>query len=391
MKAIHRAHQQYRVKTIGLIRRGYSTSGGAEAYLKRLAEGLLARGYRVVLLGTGEWPLNSWPGGEMVAFSNCSLKSFAKKVLEYKKNEKIDLLFSLERVPGCDIFRAGDGVHAAWLEHRKKRESSWRSWLSARRPSHRETIMMERELFAPKTSTLVIANSAMVAQEIREYFEFPQEQLYIIPNGVPLIPPLTSEERRGARELFGISEKELMLLFVGSGWKRKGVDIAIQAVQQSRSLDKELHSSIHLWVAGRGSMRGKKLPAIHLLGPVKNIKLLYHAADLFILPTVYDPFSNASLEALMAGLPVITTTANGCSEVIEEGVHGSIIQDPNNVEAFASAILFWQKRLLSNKAPAIRDDCRKRGASFDMNKNLEQTIALMEQVLAKDSLLEVSQ
>ena len=50
---------------------------------------------------------------------------------------------------------------------------------------------------------------------------------------------------------------------------------------------------------------------------MRDLALLYAAADIFILPTLYDPFSNASLEALAAGLPVITTRGNGFSEVIE--------------------------------------------------------------------------
>src|SRR4051812_2411837 len=112
--------------SIGFLRRGYSASGGAEAYLKRLAEGLRTRGYRVVLLGNGEWPAEAWPGGEVVVVSRSSLKNFAKQGPKYKKKRSVDLLFSLERVPGCDIFRAGDGLHVAWLRHRKKREPHWK-------------------------------------------------------------------------------------------------------------------------------------------------------------------------------------------------------------------------------------------------------------------------
>ncbi|MCF7729878.1 MAG: glycosyltransferase, partial [Chthoniobacterales bacterium] len=125
-------------------------------------------------------------------------------------------------------------------------------------------------------------------------------------------------------------------------------------------------------------------------GPIKKMELLYAASDLFILPTLYDPFANASLEALVMGLPVITTSANGCSELIEEGVHGSVIQDPNNVQAFYEALSLWQKKLLSEDAPQIRDACRKRGASFNMERNLHQTIEVMEEVLAKHSLEEGS-
>lgn len=364
---------------IGFLRRGYSPTGGAEAYLKRLAEGLLARGYRVVLLGTGEWPKEAWPGGEVVVLSQRSLKAFAKEALECKKKEAIDLLFSMERVPGCDIFRAGDGVHAAWLKHRKKRGLRWMSWLSSWMPHHREVLALERALFHPRASTRVIANSAMVAQEIREHFQFPEAQLEIIPNGVPSFKKFTPEERRAARELLGMKEEEFVVLFVGSGWKRKGLSVAIQGVE--KLIQQGVRSNIRLWVAGKGPTRNYQSPFVHFLGPVKKMELLYAAADLFILPTLYDPFANACLEALTAGLPVITTAFNGCAEVIEEGVHGSIIKDPNDIDNVASALLFWQERLQNQEETIIRDACRERGAAFNMEKNLERTIEVMEQVL----------
>jgi len=72
-------------------------------------------------------------------------------------------------------------------------------------------------------------------------------------------------------------------------------------------------------------------------GPEKDIKKLYGMADVFVLPTIYDPFSNATIEAMAAGLPVITTQYNGASEIIEEGEHGFIV-DPLDVTLLANRI-----------------------------------------------------
>jgi len=371
------------------VRRGYSATGGAEAYLKRLAAGLLARGYRVVLLGTGAWPVEAWPGGEVVTFANRSLHEFSKQVLESKKQHNLDLLFSLERVPRCDIFRAGDGVHAAWLEHRKKRESFLKRWFSSWIPRHRAIIAMERKLFAPQVSTLVIANSAMVAQEIERYFLFPKAQVRVIPNGVPPVKTLTQEEHRGAREIFGMGEREFVILFVGSGWRRKGLEIAMEAVE--RISTQQAHDRpMRLYVAGRGRMSSAPSKTVCFLGPVKKMELLYSAADLFILPTLYDPFSNASLEALAAGLPVVTTRSNGSSEIIEEGVHGSLVDDPSDVDAFTCAISFWNERLNSDDATKTREACRRLGAFFSMERNLESTLKVLEEALVKRSVEKVS-
>src|SRR4029453_3560399 len=103
-----------------------------------------------------------------------------------------------------------------------------------------------------------------------------------------------------------------------------------------------------LLVAGRGDARRYKTTRLRFwreepvkfLGEVADLVPIYTAADIFILPTIYDPFSNACLEALACGLPVITTRSNGFSEIIEGGVHGSIVSDAGNLIDLRDAILF---------------------------------------------------
>jgi UDP-glucose:(heptosyl)LPS alpha-1,3-glucosyltransferase len=95
------------------------------------------------------------------------------------------------------------------------------------------------------------------------------------------------------------------------------------------------------------------------------------------LPTIYDPFSNACLEALACGLPVITTRANGFSEIIEDRIHGSIIDLANNVARLRDAILLWSDPTLQAAArPAILN----RASQFDISKNVEKTLEILTQV-----------
>jgi UDP-glucose:(heptosyl)LPS alpha-1,3-glucosyltransferase len=77
---------------------------------------------------------------------------------------------------------------------------------------------------------------------------------------------------------------------------------------------------------------------IHLLGRVDDIRVCYHAADFFVLPTYYDPCSLVVFEALACGLPVITTANNGAGELIEPGREGYVIPSPNDVEALLAAL-----------------------------------------------------
>src|SRR5213075_837870 len=125
------------------------------------------------------------------------------------------------------------------------------------------------------------------------------------------------------------------LLFAGSGWERKGLLFAIEAMQLCKN------RKMRLLVAGRGNERSYKSKRVKFLGEVDDLVRIYAAADIFILPTIYDPFSNACLEALACGLPVITTRSNGFSEIVDEGVHGSIIDHANNLVGLRDAIRFW--------------------------------------------------
>lgn len=369
--------------TIAFLRRGYSPTGGAEAYLSRLAGGLQERGFRTLLLGTGDWPSVEWPGEEIVTLSR-PLNAFAKEALAYRETKKCDLLFSLERVPACDLFRAGDGVHAAWLNLRRGKKNFLKSWWIKHCSRHRQVLALEQRLYDPSGKTLVIANSEMVAHQIEEYFDFPREKISIIHNGVPFFKPLNETEREALREHFNMKKEECVLLFVGSGWERKGLKVALEALERAIALLKErgLTPKIRLWIAGKGTSRHYRSVHAHFLGPVQKAERLYGAADFFILPTRYDPFSNASLEALSAGLPVITTRFNGCSEIMQEGVHGSILEDPRDVIACSEAIAQWYVRLQASSERSIaRERCAALGAQFSIEKNLETTISLILRVL----------
>jgi UDP-glucose:(heptosyl)LPS alpha-1,3-glucosyltransferase len=106
---------------------------------------------------------------------------------------------------------------------------------------------------------------------------------------------------------------------------------------------------------------------------------VYAAADVFILPTIYDPFSNACLEALACGLPVITTRANGLSEIIEDSVNGSIIDRASDLVSLRDAIRFWSD---PSRRVAARSANIGRAAQFDISYNVHRTLEILTRVLA---------
>jgi UDP-glucose:(heptosyl)LPS alpha-1,3-glucosyltransferase len=354
-----------------LVRRGFSSGGGAEAYLKRLAAGIVAAGHRVSLFSASEWPAEEWRFGPIERVKAAGPIAFADEI-EKVARDGCDLLFSLERIWRCDLYRAGDGVHRAWLKRRDQLGGPLRKLGRLFNRKHSAALALEKSLFANGGARRVIANSAMVKNEIVESYGYPADEIHVVYNGVPLEWFRGDEQRDRIRADLGLEKDEIAVLFAGSGWERKGLRFAIEAV-------KTLGGKLKLLVAGRGESGEFSASRARFLGVVRDMPSLYRAADIFLLPTIYDPFSNACLEALAAGLPVITTKANGFSEIIESGRHGTVVEDPRDVAAIGAALQFW-----SDPARRIgaRPDIHALAGQFDISRNVAETLQILTRAAA---------
>ncbi len=358
--------------TITFVRRGYSPSGGAEAYLKRLARGLVDRGHEAQLITSDDWPPNEWPFGSIHRLRARLTIAFADELEQLRPQIRCDVLMSLERVWRCDVYRAGDGVHRAWLQRRRKFELPLQRFVRGLNRKHRDLLLLEKSLLGERGASRVIANSQMVKNEIVDLYSYPADKIDIVRNGVPLekfrFDPAVREKTRIDLKL---KPDEIALLFAGSGWERKGLRFAVEAMALSKN------RKLRLLVAGSGKPGIYKSRRTKFLGELDDIAPIYAAADIFILPTIYDPFSNACLEALASGLPVITTRANGFSEIIEDGVHGSMVDSASDIEALRDAILCWSDE---KRRVAARSRIIERASQFDISKNVEQTLALLSSI-----------
>src|SRR5262245_1174268 len=362
---------------IAFVRRGYSQSGGAEAYLKRLAEGVAKAGHEVQLVTTNEWPENQWPFGSIRRLAPRTVIGFSDELEQIRPQLKCDVLFSLERVWSCDVYRAGDGVHRAWIARRRKFEIPLKQFVRGASRKHRDLLQLEESLFEERKAGRVVAASQMVVSEITGLYRYPADKIDLIRNGLPLDRfQFGPELREKSRTALNLKQDQIALLFVGSGWERKRLLFAIEALAICKN------RSMLLLVAGRGDARRYKTTRLRFwreepvgfLGEVADLTPIYAAADVFILPTIYDPFSNACLEALAIGLPIITTRSNGFSEIIDEGVHGSIVDNPANLVGLRDAIQFWSD---SSRREAARSANIERASGFDISKNVEQTLEIL--------------
>lgn len=366
-----------RTLSIVFVRRGYSPTGGAEAYLKRLAGGVTQAGHEVQLVATNEWPDADWPFGSIKHLRAKSPIEFAGELERMRTEFRCDVLFSLERVWNCDLYRAGDGVHRAWLDRRRKFELPLKRFVRSLSSKHQDLLRLEQSLFSNGNTKRVIAASQMVKEEIVGFYGYPADKIETVRNGVPLEKfRFDPELREKSREALNLKSDQTVVLFAGSGWERKGLLFAIEAAALCRDL------KMRLLVAGRGNARpyqSKRLgfwreEPVQFLGEVADMLRVYAAADIFVLPTIYDPFSNACLEALACGLPVITTRSNGFSEIIENGVHGSIVDHPGDLLALRDAIRLWSDPL---RRATARSTNTQLATQFDISKNIEETLAIL--------------
>ncbi len=308
---------------LAIVRQRYTPYGGAERFAALALDALRAQGASVEIVARN-WQDEA--GGlrcdPFYLGRTWRDTSFARCVRRVIASGRYDLVQSHERMPGCHIFRAGDGVHATWLELSGK---PWR--LS---PWHRYTLAAEDAMFRDPALRAAICNSRLVADDIARRWPSLADRLHVIYNAVDgerFHPGLRKEYRSALRAKVGAGETAPVILFVGSGYERKGVATLIEALARLQRRDAEA------WIVGRDKDEARYRRQAERLGLTSRVRFFgaqadvrpyYGAADLFCLPTRYDPLPNAALEALACGLPVVTTTTCGAAELIEPGENGAV-------------------------------------------------------------------
>jgi UDP-glucose:(heptosyl)LPS alpha-1,3-glucosyltransferase len=251
---------------------------------------------------------------------------------------------------------------------------------------------LESETFDPTRTRQIIVNSEMVKREILANFRFPAERIHLVRNGVDVA---RFQSGRGAetRARFGVKNDEYLLLFVGSGWERKGLKFVIEAVETIAALppsDNPIAASVleyakstgiqtevprrkvKLLVVGKGKPLHSRSGNVIFAGSMSNVEDAYAAADLFVFLPIYEPSSNVVYEALAAGLPVVTSTYNGASELIEPDVNGTVI-DLSNVDfplKVFESLARWERRTSVN--PTVDN------AAVSLDRNVSETLAILE-------------
>ena len=392
---------------IGIIRMKYTSYGGAEVFLSRFIDELLKRGHtchifaakwdenagsRVKGQGSSENSKLMWHKIKTFGPSFLRLWLFAINTYFAVRKANLDIILGFDRTFYQDIYRAGDGCHREWLMQREKARvkgqgsrviKAIRKIITFLNPLHLTILYLEKRLFKSKRLKFVVANSRRGKDEIIKHYGLPEEKICVIYNGINIGAFADSDGdklRAVYREKLNI-KNETALLFVGSGFERKGLKFLIEA---AGILKREGHNNLKIVVVGKGRIKKYQTIAdrcwigedIKFMGPVKDINAYYRASDIFVLPSIYEPFSNACLEAMASGLPVVTSRINGASEIIAHGKNGMIVDDPANPKEIAERI----KPLLAGRENmlAMGRAARVTAGNYTIEKNVEDFLMLVE-------------
>ena len=331
---------------LAIVRQRYTPYGGAERFVERALDALAARGVDLTLV-TRRWPDGGDPRITPLVVDPPYLgrtmrdRSFARAACAALADLPATLVQSHERMPCCDIYRAGDGVHAVWVDERARDASAMQRLALTASPYHRYVMNAERRMFASRRLKSVICISRMVQGEIHERFGLPLERLPVIYNAIDpaVFNPGLASGRAATRKLHGIAPDACVFLLVGSEYARKGVGRALQALAK-------VTAPAHLLVVGRDrhperyqalAQRLGIASRVTFAGAQKDPRPFYGAADAFVLPTLYDALSNAVLEALACGLPVVTSDRCGAGELVRDYQAGRVTP-ARDIEAIAAAM-----------------------------------------------------
>jgi len=370
---------------LALIRQRYTDFGGAELYVSRLAGLLVERGHQVHVIAR-EWKAEPQEGLFFHAVTAAGptfvrLKAFARAAARIVAAENFDLVHSFERTYCQDVFRAGDGCHREWLDRRARAAGIGRRRLDRINPRHRAFLELETRLFTSPRLKKVIVNSQQGRDEIIRHYGLSPEMFRVIYNGLDrrrFHPGLRDRFREEVRAELKLEADEPIALFVGSGFARKGLAELIYALPRTK---------VKLLAAGKDKIEPYLKMARRLgladrvlfLGPRTDVDRLYGAADLFLLPSWYDPFANACLEAMAAGLPIVTTAETGAAEVVQSGLNGFILSFPVRPDELAEKI-----ELALNLDPSSVITANQRLLTpFDWTENLNQTLQVYQEILGR--------
>lgn len=242
----------------------------------------------------------------------------------------------------------------------------------------------ERWCYRPSRLRELAAVSGGVDDELRQHY--PGIPVVVTPNGIDpaRFHPPDSARRAALRAEHGAGDDEIVALFVGGDWHRKGLGLAVEAVAKARADD----TNLVLWVVGTGDEAGFGAAAsalgvgerVWFFGPSDRPERFFQAADLFVLPSTYETFGIVCFEAAACGLPVVAPPLHGISDLIGDGEAGIVVE--RDADSIAAAL-----RQLADPATRARlgGEAHRRARQYTWERSAASVLELYRSLLPQEA------
>jgi len=361
----------------------YFPYGGMQRDFKRFVEELQLRGHRCRVYYIS-WQGDVLPDVDLRQVAVKALSNHRRNTLYYDwvmadlARDPVDGVIGFNKMPGLDVYYAADSCYL----DKAVQERSWLYRLGAR---YKHFAAFERAVFERVSETEILLISATEQAKFEHYYHTPAQRLHMLPPGISpdrRAPPDALSRRAQMRQTLARREGDLTLLFVGSGYIKKGLDRAIRALAALRRTDE----NAALFVVGQDKERRfRRLAArlsvsdaVHFLGGRDDIPNLLLAADVLIHPALDEAAGIVLLEALVAGLPVLVTDVCGYAHHIGAAGAGVVLASPFNQAKLNAA-------LAQALQPHFLAECKTKALAYADREDLysmHQTgAALIEQIV----------
>jgi UDP-glucose:(heptosyl)LPS alpha-1,3-glucosyltransferase len=287
-----------------------------------------------------------------------------------------------------DVLLPHSGIRQALIEQQMMQAPRW--WRALKLASMRwlPRYARFRELGARQYGNLerrYLAISRMIADDMQRHHHVPASQIRLVYNGIDVdkfAPEQCAPHRQAIRQRLGVADNEVLLLIVAVNFHRKGVPALLRATAN-------LHRQgmpVRLAVVGGKRLAPWRRQAARLgldrvatfVGHVGDPRPYYGAADVYVMPTLYDPCSLVVLEALSAGVPVVTSRFNGAGEMLTPGTDGDVLDDPTDDARLAQLLrpYFDAQRLATMRLAA-----RQTALRHSLDQNCREILAVYEEIL----------
>ena len=376
---------------IALAHKRLDLAGGTERDFYLTAEGLRDLGHEVHLF-CSEFGVSPPEGTlthrvpSLALGRTARLLSFAFLAPKVIFPHHCDAVISFGRTIRQDILRSGGGSHRVFLQKMEQGEGIWRRIWHRISLYHRSVLAVERLQYCPSGYRKILAVSQEVKREIMVTYQVPEDKIAVIYNGVDherFHPRHRETARAKIRAQWGIPAEAPLVLFVGSGFQRKGLDRLLRVWESPRL------RQVHLLVIGEDAQRSRYASwaerqaqgRVIFAGRQEAVEKFYGAADLLALPAFQEAFGNVVLEALASGLPVLVSRAVGAAEVLTGELTQGILADPDDPSEMESKILGMLDR---GRWRFMSEQARRLGERYSWKNHFRELESYLKAVAEQD-------